>query len=367
MRRNYFKLLVILLVVSMFGVLSAQTPLYAAEKKIKLVGQSLFAPSEEIFKMGQEFAKMVEKYSDGKVEIEFHSGGEIVPAGEVFNAASSGVIDFAEGCPCLGKGRSYSLQFFCDAPGAQSPSEKMAWYYLGGGEKIFKTLFSKYYGLYPLPTYGATAEVWLYSNKEIKTLEDLKKLKMRAAGVRGDVLSKLGVSVVVLNSAEIVPAMDRGVIDAFEYASINSTYPLGYCDVAKYLYYHPTKSTSPLNFWVMNEKKWKSLPKDVQDAFNKASRDSYMKTLALNIMKDLECMKKAVEQNGCKIQYLPKAVIDHVDNSAADFYYAKAKSDPDLKLILDSWAKFKKEYGPYGPWIDDFNKTGRIGLTKGDS
>lgn len=339
----------------------------AAEPEYHFVGQSLFTGASGLYKLGEDFAYMIEKYTDGRVKIDFHQAGELVPAGEVYNAASAGTIDFAEACPCLAKARSYSLQFFCDAVGGQSPAEKMFWYYHAGGQEILRKMFHKHYGLHPLPHLAATAEVWIYSNKEIKTVQDLTNMKMRAAGVRGDVLSKMGASVVVLSDAEIVPAMDRGVIDAFEYASIGPTFPLGFTEVTKYLYYHPYKSTAPLNLWVFNEDKWNSLPEDLKQAIERASEDAYMRSLAHNILNDFKSLHTAVKEHGAQVAELPMEVAKTVDEAAADYYYERAKNDPELKELLDSWAAFKKEYGSIGKWLDYLNMTNHIGLVKGDS
>ena len=191
---------------------------------------------------------------------------------------------------------------------------------------------------------------------------------MRAAGVRGEVLTKMGASVVVLPGSEMVPAMERGVIDAMEYSSINCTYPLGFCDVTKYLYMHPSKSTSPTNLWAVNLDKWNELPKDVQEAVERASRDAYLRSLTWGIEQDFLTLKKAIEEKKGEILTLPEEVAKAVDEASADYYYEKAKQDKDLAAILASWAKFKKEYGPYAKWLDFFNMTGdHLGLVKGDS
>ena len=86
------------------------------------------------------------------------------------------------------------------------------------------------------------------------------------------------------------------------------------------------------------------------------------------IEQDTLTLKKAVEEKKCEVLILPPAVTQAVDEASADYYYEKAKTDKDLARLLESWAKFKKDYGPYGKWIDYFNMTGdHIGLVKGDA
>ncbi|MGI6400445.1 MAG: TRAP transporter substrate-binding protein DctP [Bacillota bacterium] len=364
-----FRFVALLALVLMLGaIVLLPNEITAKEKTWTLVGQAFCARANRLFELGEDFAYTIEKYTDGRVQIEFHQEGELVPANDVFSAAGDGIIDFGQGCPCLAKPKAYAAQWFCDAPGAQSPIEKIIWYYYGGGKEIFEQIMHERYNVHPLPMIAITAEIWLYANKEVKSLDDLKGLKMRAAGVRGEVLTEMGASVVVLPGSEMVPAMERGVIDAMEYSSINCTYPLGFCDVTEILYMHPYKSTSPINIWAFNLDLWNELPKDIQEAIERASRDTYLKSLAWGIMEDTVTLKDAVENKGVTIDILPEDVARAIDEASADFYYEKAKTDKDLALVLESWAQFKKDYGEYAEWIDYFNMTGdHLGLVKGDS
>ena len=340
----------------------------AGEKTWTWKGQAFCSRANRLFELGDDFGYMVEKYTNGRVKIDFHAAGEIVPAMQVYDAAGQGILDFGQGCPCLAKSKAYAIQWFCDAPGGQSPIEQLIWYYNGGGKEIFEELFHKRYNVHPLPMIAITTEVWLYSNKKINTLADLTGLKMRAAGVRGEVLTKMGASVVVLPGSEMVPAMERGVIDAMEYSSISCTFPLGFTDVSKYLYMHPSKSTSPMNLWAVNLDTWNELPKDVQQAIERASRDAYLRSLTWGVEQDFLTLKTAVEEKHCEILLLPTDVARAVDEASADYYYEKAQKDKDLARILASWAAFKKNYGNYAKWLDYLDMTGdHLGLVKGDS
>jgi TRAP-type mannitol/chloroaromatic compound transport system substrate-binding protein len=340
----------------------------AKEKTWTWTGQAFCARANRLFENGQDFAYMIEKYTDGRIKIDFHSAGEIVPAMQVYDAAGQGIIDFGQACPCVAKSKAYAAQWFCDAPGAQSPIEKLIWYYHGGGKEIMEDIYHKKYHTHPLPMVAITTEIWIYSNKKINTLEDLTGMKMRAAGVRGEVLTQMGASVVVLPGSEMVPAMERGVIDAMEYSSINCTFDLGFCDVTKYLYMHPSKSTAPMNIWAVNLDRWNELPDDVKEAVERASRDAYMRSLVWGIEQDFLTLKRAVEEKGNELLILPEEVAHAVDEASADFYYEKAKKDKELARLLDSWAEFKKNYGAYAKWLDYLNMTGdHLGLVKGDS
>ncbi len=363
---RFFRIQMVMMLVALL-MLASLSEANAADKW-EWTGQAFCSRANRLFENGEEFAYMVEKYTDGRIKIDFHAAGEIVPAMQVYDAAGQGIIDFGQACPCVAKSKAYAAQWFCDAPGGQSPIEKLIWYYNGGGKEILEKIFHERYNAHPLPMVAITTEIWLYSNKKVETIEDLTGLKMRAAGVRGEVLTKMGASVVVLPGSEMVPAMERGVIDAMEYSSINCTFNLGFCDVTKYLYMHPYKSTSPTNLWAINLDRWNELPDDLKAAVERASRDAYLRSLTWGIEQDFLTLKKAIEEKGSEVLILPEQVARAVDKASADYYYEKAKTDAGLAELLKSWAAFKKDYGKYAKWLDYLNMTGdHLGLVKGDS
>ena len=356
------KLGIILIAVAVFCTLMIALPpsqAAAKEKTFKWTGQVGYGRANGLFKCGEVFTYMIEKYTDGRVKIDLHAAGEIVPGKQVFEAARTGTIDFGQACPCVARSKAYAAQWFCDVPGGQSPMEEIVWYYKGGGKEILEDLFHKYYNAHPLMMTAISSEIWLYSNKKLHTLDDLKGTKLRAAGMRGETLTSMGASVVVLSGGEVVPAIERNVIDAMEFASLNLTFPLGFCDVTKYLYMHPVKSTSPSNLWAVNLETWNKLPDDLKATIQKAAKDSHLRSLTWGVMEDFICLKKAIEEKGSEILFLPKEIAIAVDKAGAELYHKKAKKNKDIARILESWETFKKDYGKYAQWIDHFNHTGK--------
>jgi len=341
---------------------------HSAEETFKLKGQTMFSRGNMWFSQAEDFAYIIDKYTNGRVKITLHQAGELVPAGQIYDAAGQGIIDIGIGCPCMLKSKAYGAQLFCDCPGAQSPIEKVIWYYNGGGKEILESVMKKKYNSFPLYGQAVTAEIWLFSNKKINTIEDIKGIKMRAAGMRGEVLQKMGMSVVVLPEPEIVPSVERKVIDAMEFSAINATYPIGFQDVTKYIYIHPLKAPSSMVMWGVNLDKWNKFPPDIKAAIEKASRDQVWRSIAWGIEQDTLILKKAVEKHKNEVFVLPDHIVKPFDEAAADYYYEKAKTDETTAEILASWANFKKDYGKYAQYIDLFGITGnRLGLLKGAS
>lgn len=341
---------------------------HSAEETWKWKGQAFNSRGCRFFEQAEDLAFMIDKYTYGRVKATVHQAGEMVPAGQVFDAAGQGIIDFGIGCPCLLKSKAYGAQLFCDVPGAQSPIEKVIWYYNGGGKEMLEDIMHKKYNTHPLYSQAVTAEIWFFTNKKINSIEDVKGMKMRAAGMRGEVLQKMGMSVVVLPEPEIVPAVERRVVDAMEYSSLNCTYPIGFQDVTKYIYIHPLKAPSSMILWAVNLDRWNKLPADIKTAIERASRDCVLRSISWGIEQDLLTIKKAVEEKKNEVFILSDKIVKHFDEAAADYYYEKAKTDQITAQVLESWAKFKKNYGKYASYIDLFNITGnRLGLLKGAS
>ncbi len=110
-------------------VVLTHVPIVSAGDTITLRAQSAFGRGNGLFKAGEHFAFLVGKYTDGRVKIKFHAAGEIVPSGQVLEAARQGLLDAGQGCPCVARSKAYAAQWYCDVPNGQSPMEEIIWYY----------------------------------------------------------------------------------------------------------------------------------------------------------------------------------------------------------------------------------------------
>jgi TRAP-type mannitol/chloroaromatic compound transport system substrate-binding protein len=330
------------------------TPAFAKEKVWKLRGQAAWGMGiKQLWGATEKVAKTIDYYTDGRVKMELHTGGELVGVLEEYPSAGTGAIDFGIGCPCYAMSRSYASPFFCDSPGNISGTEKIVWLYHGGGLEILQDIYKKTYNAKVFPFAIQTAEVFLYANKEIKTLDDIKGLKMRAAGLRADIMHYLGGSLVTLGASEVIPAMERGVIDAFEVSNIALGQEVGFLEAAKYLYFTPRKTNHSVLLVAFNLDKWNSFPKDIQDKIAEACHDTLLWT-----EEDVVAMKKAVEKFNVELRLMPSDVMREFNEAALTMYAKKAQKDPDVARVLESWEKWNKEWGYLAPWMDLLDKTG---------
>jgi len=343
------------------------TPPAPDEEVWELMGESAWsAGMVSMNSMHVHHVDLIDKYTGGRVKLDLHYAPELVGAMEILGTVKDGGLDFGIGCPCYAKGMCYGCSLFCDTPGGQSPREELCWYYLGGGKELLEDLWGSSTGTHPLASCQNTSEVWLYGNKIINTIEDLKGLKMRAAGTRCDILNYIGGAAVTMAGGEIVPNLEKGVIDACEFASQYCTQEIGLTQVTKYCYYHPYKSTS--SFWLMsiNEDVWNSFPDDIKAAIDDATRDNHLWSLSQGYILELKTLKIAAEEDGAQFVYLPPAVIKEFDQGAREFLRAKAEEDASTAAVLDSWDAFKADYGPYAKWLDASDMSNWFGLWEDD-
>ena len=343
------------------------TPVEPEEEVWELTGQTAWSAGLPLMvETHQHHVNLIEDYTGGRVKMDLFMAPELVAAGDLYATVKDGALDFGFACPCYVKGFSYAAALYCDAPGGQSPREQMCWYYLGGGKEMLEDILLTNVGVFPFASTQNTSEIWLYTNKPINTIDDLLGMKLRAAGTRIDVMTELGGAAQYMPGGEIVPNLEKGVIDACEFASLYCTRYTGMTQVTKYAYFHPYKSTS--SFWLgfMNPDVYNEFPDDVKAAFMDASKDNHLWSLAQGYIWELEALKSAVEDDGCQLLYMPPEVIKAVDTGARDFFREKAEEDAELATLLASWDKFKADYGPYAKWLDVIDITSWFGMWEED-
>ncbi len=237
-----------------------------AQSPIVLKMQGAWGAKDIFNEMAEEYVKRVNEMSGGRLRIDYLVGGAVVKPFEVMDATSKGVLDACHGVPVYWYGKSKVASLFGSGPinGCDAP-QTLAWIYRGGGLEMYNELLKKLnldvvgYFAMPMPTQPLG---WF--KKPLKGAEDLKGLKYRTVGLAADLMQEMGVKVTQLPGGEIVPAMDRGVIEAFEFNNPTSDRRFGAQDVAKnYMMgsFHQAMEFFEIAF---NKKKHDSLPKDLQ-------------------------------------------------------------------------------------------------------
>jgi TRAP-type mannitol/chloroaromatic compound transport system substrate-binding protein len=315
-----------------------------AQSAMTLKMQSTW-PTKDIFhEVFVDWGKKVEEMAGGRLKIDILPAGAVVPAFQLIEAVHQGTLDGGHGVPAYWFGKQVAASLFGTGPSFGLDAEGLlGWIYYGGGQELYNELIqtilqldvvSFFHG--PMPTQPLG---WFKT--PVQKPDDLKGVKFRTVGLSADLFKQLGASVVILPGGEIVPALDRGVIDAAEFNNPSSDRLLGFPDVRKIMmaqsYHQPVEFLELL----FNKKKYDALPKDLQAIIKYAnmaeSADFTWKMMDRNST-DLEEMKS---KQKVQVVKTPKAVLEAQLKAWDAVIAEKSKDNPFFVKVLESqkqWA-----------------------------
>jgi len=296
---------------------------------------------DTIYGAAEILSKRVAEGTDGKFQIRVFAGGEIVPGLQVLDAVQNGTVECGHTAPYYYIGKDPAFAFATALPFGLNARQQNAWMYYGGGLEAVAGLF-KEYGCVQFPTGNTGAQMGGWYRKEIKTLDDLKGLKMRIGGIAGQVLAKLGVVAQQIAGGEIYQALERGTIDAAEWVGPYDDEKLGFNKVAKYYYYPGWWEGGPQLSTVVNLKQWQSLPKAYQSVFESACAEANVHMLARYDAQNPAALKRLVG-NGAVLKQFPKDVLEAAQKAAFELYGEVAAKSPHFKRIYADWLKFRND------------------------
>ncbi len=310
-------------------------------------------PAKDIFhEYANDFAKKVNEMAGGRLKIDVLPAGAVVPAFQLLEAVNKGTLDGGHGVVAYHYGKNSALALWGSGPAyGMDANMVLAWHNYGGGkvllEEIYKSInmdvVSYLYG--PMPTQPLG---WF--KKPVARTADMKGLKFRTVGLAVDVFTKMGAAVNPLPGGEIVPALDRGLIDAAEFNNASSDRLLGFPDVAKNCMLQSFHQSGEQFEILFNGGKYKALPAELRAIIDygvqAASADMSWKAIERNSQDYIE-LKKV----GVKFYKTPDAILR--DQLAAwDATIAeKAQTNPLFQKVLDSQKAFAQRAGQ---WQNDY-------------
>ncbi len=287
-------------------------------------------------------AKMVEEMSNGRLLIRVDASNKHKAALGILDMVKGGQYDMGHSASYYWKGKDINTLPFTTMPFGMTTPEQYAWFYHGGGMDLMKEAYKKHKVLsFPGGNTGNQMGGWF--RKEIKTVEDLKGLKMRIPGFAGEVMAKLGLTVTNIASGELYTSLERGTIDALEWVGPGMDIKMGFNKIAPYYYTGWHEPATELQFLV-NERKYKKLPKDLQSILVTAMKLSAYDMYIQNYHMSSEAWSKIeTDYPNIKIKTFPKEVMDAMRKANADLLVEKSKGQPLLKKVLDSQAAYQKK------------------------
>jgi TRAP-type mannitol/chloroaromatic compound transport system substrate-binding protein len=330
--------------VSVFSIWTL-TPNAFAQKTITWKVQS-FVPAGTIYhEWALDWAKKITKSSGGRLKVTMHSAGEIVPPFEAFDAVKNGVLDAAYGYSAQWMGRMEEAPFFTAVPGGFGVLDNIMWMYKGGGLELWQELYDKH-NIKVLPPGIISMEIFMWTNKPVNKIEDFKGLKLRAMPFWGDILKEKGYSVVFLPAGEIIPAMQRGVLDAAEYSIPAFDITLGFPDVAKYYVYPGLHQPSSMLEVIMNKNSYDKLPDDLKELVANICKAGLIETYTWGEAANVKALGKFEKMGKIRIvlgQEVQATMLKWCD----EYLDKRAAKNPFFAKILKSQRDFKQWWLPY--------------------
>ena len=290
----------------------------------------------------QSLADSVNAMSAGEIQFKVFEPGNLVPPLELSDAVKDGTIQ--AGYTWLGydSGKVKSSPLFAARPFGMEPWEYTAWWYEGGGKSLGEEVYGKR-DIHPILCGINGPETAGWFAKEITSVEDFSGLKIRFAGLGGEVMQKAGASVTLLPGSEIFQALEKGAIDATEFSMPAVDELLGFYKIAKNNYFPGWHQTYTAFHLIINKAVWDGLADDTRAVLDTACAATVIKSLSRG-----EAIQGAVirgfEDKGVKAQKLPDEVLVELKKLTEQVMSAQAESDEDFNKVYASQEEFVKSY-----------------------
>jgi len=296
---------------------------------------------DTLFGGAELIAKRVGEITDGKFQIRAFAAGEIVPGLQVLDAVQAGTVELGH-TACyyyFGKDPAFALgTAICFGGNARMQS---AWWNFGGGREAMEPLF-KDYGCLALLSGNTGCQMGGWYRKEIKSVADLKGLKMRIGGMAGLIVAKLGVVPQQLAAPDIYPALEKGTVDAAEWVGPYDDEKLGFNKVAQHYYTPGYWEGGPMLHTLVNEKKWNELPKTYQAALTAACGEVNAWMPAKYDTQNPEALRRLIA-GGTKLRRFPQPVMEAAEKAAYQLYEELKGKSQHWARIYPQWKKFRDE------------------------
>jgi TRAP-type mannitol/chloroaromatic compound transport system substrate-binding protein len=299
----------------------------------------------------QRFADRVQAMSGRRLQIKLYGAGELVPPFQSFDAVQSGAAQIAHGTPYYWASKAPSLHFFTGVPFGLAAPELAAWLVHGDGRTLWQEVYAQF-GVVPFYAGSSGVQAGGWFKKEIRSVDDLKGLRFRIAGLGAEAMRRLGAATVTTPPGEITQSLLTGAIDAAEWIGPWNDRAFGLQKVAKFYYVPAFHEPGPGLEVIVNKAAWDELPDDlkaiVETSAMAASTDSY----ADFVLNNVRSFQPLIEADKVEVRTLPDEVIRALGKVSFEIYAEMAERDAMTKKVYDSFMSFLRQANDYGLRFD---------------
>ncbi|MCW8933495.1 MAG: TRAP transporter substrate-binding protein [Gammaproteobacteria bacterium] len=285
-------------------------------------------------------AKLITQMSGGRLKVKVYGAKELVPPFEVFDAVSRGTAQMGHGAAYYWKGKTAAAQFFAAVPFGLTAQEMNGWLYHGGGLKLWHETYEPF-GIIPAAAGNTGVQMAGWFNKEIKSIEDLKGLKMRIPGLGGEVLKRAGGTPVNLPGGEIFSSLKTGAIDATEWVGPYNDMAFGLHKAAKFYYYPGWHEPGTTLEALINKQALEKLPADLQSIVLNACKVVNLDMISEYTTRNQQALDTLVNKHKVKVSKLPDEVLKRLQTLSDEVINEVASTDKMTKKVFESFRSYR--------------------------
>ncbi len=343
---------IIVLLSFIMGSLIYPLPVCAQPKVYTWKMQSAFAAGAYEYVNPRDLAARIEEMSGGRIRIELLPAGAIVPAFEVLDAVHKGVLDAGHGWAGFWGGKHPAVALFGSpggGPFGMGSEDYMSWLYIGGGMDLYNELIQKElrFDVVVFPSSIDPPEPLGWFRKPLKSTAEFRGVKFRTAGMAAELFREMGMSVVILPSGEIVPSLERGVIDAAEFHSPSADMSIGLHTVRKYFHMPSIHQPTGNMEFLINRKKWEELPADLKAIVRAACIAETLHFSLKHLDQNVKDMDTMVMKHGVHIVETSQEMLLEMLKAWDRLAERKSKESPFFGRVIASQRAWARRMVPF--------------------
>jgi TRAP-type mannitol/chloroaromatic compound transport system substrate-binding protein len=296
---------------------------------------------DTLYGAGEMLVKYAAEMTDNKFQIRIFAAGEIVPGLQVLDAVQNGTVEMGHTAGTYYVGKDPTFAFDTAIPFGTNSRQQDAWINWGGGRELLAE-FYKAYNVHGIVCGATGAQMGGWFRKEIRTVDDLKGLKFRIAGIAGLVINRVGGVAQQIAGGDIYPALEKGTIDAAEWVGPYDDQKLGFNKITQYYYYPGWWEGGPQPSAYINLEKWNELPKPYKAVMEAGCAQAQKWMLSKYDAENPKALRE-LASTGTKLMPFTQPVMETCFNASNEIWAEISAKNARFKKVYDSWRPFRNE------------------------
>ena len=294
----------------------------------------------------ERVAERIRTLSSGRLDITVYAAGEVVPAFEVLDAVGNDVADIGHTASFYWQGKMPAAAFFTTVPFGLTPGEHVAWVDAGGGQQLWDELYAPF-GVKPFMAGNTGVCMGGWFRRDLKSVADLRGLKLRTLGLGGEVYRRLGATPQTTPPAEILVSLQSGVIDGAEFVGPGTDIALGLYRVASFYYYPGFNKPNGTGECIVSLKVWNALSDELKAVVAHACAAEANYALAEMERLNAQALAALVNEHNVKLAAFPDDLIAAARTQARDVLAELAGRSAITGRVHASYTEFRERTAPW--------------------